>query len=89
MEDPRDIRAHLLMVLISVTGAAAVMWMELPEGQRMMIALTLKARLHRLLHRAARRAGHLGMGSELAGHAPSAGAGYGIAYRLARLRDRL
>ena len=88
-ENPRSIGLHLLMVIISVAGAAAITWLELPESQRMMLALTVKARLHRLLHQAARRAGHLGMGSELRGHHPSAEAGYGAAYRLARWRDRL
>ena len=89
MEEPRDIRAHLLMVVISVAGAAAIAWLELPEGQRMMLVLTVKARLHRVLHRTARRAGYLGMASELRGHHESAVTGYGVAYRLARLRDRL
>ena len=89
MEEPRDIRGHLLMVVISVAGAVMIAWTELPPGQRMMVALTVKARLHRVLHRAARRAGYLGMGSELRGHRPSASTGYGVAYRLARLRDRL
>ena len=41
------------------------------------------------LHRAARRAGHAGMGSELSGWRQSAAAGYGLAYRLAQARDRL
>lgn len=90
MEKPEDsVRVHLLMVIISVAGAAAIAWLELPETHRMMLVLTTRDRLRKLLHRAARRAGHLGMGSELAGHRPSAGAGYGVAYRLARLRDRV
>lgn len=89
MEDPRPVRAQLIMVIISVAGAAMVTWMELAPDQRMMMTLTVKARLHRLLHRAARRAGYLGMASELAGHRESASTGYGVAYRLARLRDRL
>ena len=89
MEEPRDIRLHLLMVVISVAGAAAIAWMELPPDHRMMAVLTVKARLHRVLHRAARRAGYLGMSSELRGHHESSAAGYGVAYRLAQLRDRL
>lgn len=89
MEETRDLRLHLLMVIISVAGAAAIAWMELPPDQRLMAMLTVKARLHKMLHRAARRAGYLGMASELAGHRESANTGYGLAYRLARLRDRL
>lgn len=88
MED-RSVRVQLVMVAISAAGAALITWMELSPDQRMMMTLTARARLHRVLHRAARRAGHLGMASELAGHQPSASTGYGVAYRLARLRDRL
>ena len=90
MEDqPRNLKVHLLMVAISVAGAAAITWMELPADQRMMLTLSAKARLHKILHRAARRAGYLGMGSELRGYGPSSRTGYGVAYRLATWRDRL
>lgn len=88
MED-RPVRIQLVMVAVSVMGAALITWMELAPDQRMMMTLTVKARLHKMLHRAARRAGYLGMASELRGHHPSTEVGYGVAYRLARLRDRL
>jgi hypothetical protein len=80
---------HLLMTLISVAGMAVMVWMELPEGQRSMLTLELRAGLHKHLHAAAQRLGHSGMGSELAAHMPTARASYGLAYRLARWRDQV
>ena len=80
---------HLLMTLISVAGMAAVVWMELPPSQRMMVTLVIRERSYRVLHAAARGAGRLGMGSELRAHMPTATASYGLAYRLARWRDRV
>ena len=80
---------HLLMVAISVAGAAAIMWMEMPPDHRSMMVLTMRSRCHRALHSAARRAGRLGMSSELRGYGESAAAGYGLAYQLSRLRDRI
>lgn len=88
-QQPPRIWLHLLMTLISVAGAAAILWMELPPDQRSMMVLEARVAVQRRAHRLAVRAGHLGMGSELRSHLPAAAAGYGIAYRLARLRDRL
>ena len=88
-ENERGIWAHLLMTLISVTGLAASVWMTLPESERLMVRLTVKAWLHKNLHQGARRAGQAGMGAELHEHMPSALASYSLAYRLSRWRDKL
>jgi len=80
---------HLLMTLISLAGAAVLIWMELPPSQRMMMSLELRKRSYRALHVAARAAGRWGMTSELREYGPSAAASYGLAYRLGRLRDRV
>jgi hypothetical protein len=81
--------SRLLMLAVSIMGTAVLVWMEVPPDQRIMWTLTAKTRLQRWLNRAAHRAGHAGMGSELSGWQQSAACGYGVAYRLARLRDRL
>jgi hypothetical protein len=80
---------HLIMTLISVAGMAVMVWMELPETQRQLMLIQGRVKLYAGLHRAAHRAGRAGMGSELARHMPSAHASYGLAYRLARWRDRV
>lgn len=89
MEDQESVKARLLMLAVSITGTAVLVWMELPPDQRMMLGLEARTRMQRWLNRAARRAGHAGMGSELSGWRQSAGACYGLACRLARARDRL
>jgi hypothetical protein len=81
--------AHLLMTLITLAGVALIMWMESPEWQRQMIARTTRARARRFAALVAARSGHQSMGSELSGRTIEAEAGYGITYRLSRLRDRL
>ena len=90
MEDrtPRT-RDQILMLALSAAATALVAWMEIPEQQRLWITLTVRVKLQRLAHGAARRAGHLGMGRELRDDLPSAAASYGLAYRLSRLRDRM
>ena len=90
MEDrtPR-MRDQMIMLALSVIGTAAIAWMEIPEQQRLWIVLSMRVRLQRCLHVAARRAGHLGMGRELHDDPASAAASYGIAYRLSQFRDRL
>jgi len=77
------------MLALSVLATAAMVWMELPPDQRAMMLLTARSNLQKFAHRAARRAGHAGMGSELNHWPVPAQAGYGLAYRLSRLRDRL
>jgi hypothetical protein len=89
MDQPGSVWKHLLITVISVAGAMMIVWAELPPDQRMMTLLTVRGRLQRGLHAAATHAGHLGMGSELAAHEPTAQASYGLAYRLAQLRDRM
>jgi hypothetical protein len=91
MQDPHQqpVWQYLLTTLIGIAGMAAMIWMELPPSQRMMLSLEIRRRSYRVLHAAARQAGRWGMGSELADHAESMAFGYGVAYRLARLRDRI
>jgi hypothetical protein len=55
----------------------------------MMVSLEIRRRTYRALHTSARVVGHYGMGSELADHRESAAASYGLAYWLARWRDRI
>ena len=89
MDQLGSVWKHLMITVISVAGAMVIVWAELPPDQRAMTLLTIRARLHRDLHQCAARAGRLGMASELASHGPTAHAGYGLAYRLSQLRDRL
>jgi len=80
---------QILVVVVSVLGAAVVAWSEMPPDQRKWTVLAARSRVQRWAHRGAQQAGQLGMGSEIAGHQPTAAAGYGLAYRLSVLRDRL
>jgi hypothetical protein len=80
---------HLLITVISVTGALMIVWAELPPDQRAWTVLEGRARLHRCLQSAAAQAGRLGMRHELSAHEPTAHASYGLAYRLSQMRDRL
>ena len=89
MEEQQSLRSQLIMLAVSITGTAILVWMELPPDHRVMLALEIRTRLGKWMHRAARQAGHAAMGSELSGWRQSAAAGYGLAYRLARARDRL
>jgi hypothetical protein len=54
-----------------------------------MVSLSARSAARRHLGRAARRAGRAAMGSELAGRPGPAGAGYGLAYRLSVMAERL
>lgn len=76
-----------LTVTLLILGAAA--WLETPEWQRQAIIARGKTRARRIAARLARLYGHRAMGHELAGHDNAAEAGYGMAYRLSVLRDRL
>lgn len=80
---------NLLVTLVTLGGAAALMWMELPEYQREMIRRAARLRLQRAAGAAARSSGHRAMGDELSGRLREALAGYGFTYRLSTLRDRL
>jgi hypothetical protein len=80
---------HLLMTAITLTGVGVMMWMEAPEWQRETIRRGIRHRLRQLAAAAARASGHRAMGDELGGHLDQAHAGYGITYRISRLRDRL
>ena len=83
------LRDQIIMLTLSVIGTAAMVWMEIPEAERMWIVIRARTRLQRAAHAAARHAGHLGMGRELHHDEPTAAVSYGLAYRLSRLRDRL
>lgn len=85
----QNLQSQLLMLAVSIAGTAILVWMEVPADQRMMWTLEARTRAQKWIGRLARRAGHAGMGSELSGWRQSAACGYGLAYRLARLRDRL
>lgn len=76
-----------LAIMLIAMGAAA--WMETPEWQRQAILARVKHHGRRFAARLARMYGHRAMGQELAGHEDAAAAGYGLAYRLSLLRDRL
>jgi hypothetical protein len=89
MEQDQNLKSQLLMLAVSITGTAILVWMELPPDHRTMLALEARMRIGKWMHRAARQAGHAAMGSELSGWRQSAAAGYGLAYRLAKARDRL
>jgi hypothetical protein len=89
MDNDESLKSRLLMLAVSIAGTAILVWMELPPDHRMMIGLETRARLQRWLHRAALRAGRAGIASEVSGWRQSAAAGYGVAYRLSRARDRL
>ena len=89
MESDQSLKSQLLMLAVSITGTAILVWMELPPDHRVMLALETKTHLQKWLHRAALRAARAGMGSELSGWRQSAAAGYGLAYRLAKLRERV
>ena len=85
MEDRHPIRQ--LILVLAVTGIAV--WAELPDWQRRLVTARVKLASRKALGWMARRTGHRAMGDELAGHDDAADAGYGVAYRLSRLRDRL
>lgn len=75
--------------LVTLGMLAGVMWMEVPDWQRQATIRACRVKAHRLLSRVARASGRRAMGDELAGHRAEAEAGYGITYRLSRLRDRV
>lgn len=68
---------------------AVMMWLEMPDWQRQAVKAKTLARLRKITAALARRTGHAAMGDELAGRPDAARAGYGLAYRLSMLRDRL
>jgi hypothetical protein len=80
---------HLLMTAITAGGVVVIMWMEAPEWQREAIRRAIRYRLRKLATRLAASSGHRAMGDELSGRKSEAEAGYGVTYRLSRLRDAL
>ena len=84
-EDRHPVRQIVLLLI--VTGIMA--WSELPDWQRAAIQARTLAKARRVAAWMARRSGHAAMGDELAGHNDAALAGYSLAYRLSKLRDRL
>lgn len=86
MEENRH-PARQVILLLLVTGV--MVWSELPDWQRAAIRARVAVRTRRAVAWMARRSGHAAMGDELAGHSDAALAGYSLAYRLSKLRDRL
>jgi len=85
MEDRHPVRQ--MMMLIAAAGL--MMWLEMPDWQRRALIARVRLRVKRTAAWMAYRSGHRAMGDELAGHDDAADAGYGVAYRLSLLRDRL
>lgn len=87
MEPRRPGKAELLMALLSTATMAALTWYSMASpAEREQARMRALAGLHRLAGRLARRAGHKGMGDELAGRDYQR---YSVAFRLSQLRDRL
>lgn len=76
-------------LLMAAGMLAVIVWAELPEWQRALIASKIRHRTRLLMAWLARRSGHVAMGDELAGRPESAKAGYAWAFRLSQLRDKL
>jgi hypothetical protein len=74
---------------LAVLIAGIAVWAETPAWQRQIVTAAVKSRTRRVVAWMARRYGHAAMGDELAGRDDAAEAGYGLAYRLSQLRDRL
>jgi len=85
MDGPRPVRQ--MLILIGLAGV--MMWAQMPDWQRQMVIARLRLKARMAAAWMARRTGHRAMGDELAGHDDAADAGYGFAYRLSLLRDRL
>lgn len=67
----------------------AMAWGMLPEHRRRLILMRTVHLCQRAAGRAARHAGHAGMGNELAGRAGDAARHYTSAEQLGRARDQL
>jgi hypothetical protein len=78
-----------LMIITSLTGLAAAIWMEMSPAERQLAIASARATAHRVLHRAARMAGRQGIADEANGYPAAARVQYGIAYRLASWRDKV
>lgn len=85
MEDRHPIRQ--IVLLLTLAGIMA--WIEMPDWQRRMVIARLRSRTRAALAWMARRSGHRAMGDELSGHGEAADAGYGFTFRLSQLRDRI
>ena len=46
MNEDQSLKSQLLMLAVSITGTAILVWMELPPDQRVMLALEAKTRLY-------------------------------------------
>jgi hypothetical protein len=82
MPEPR--KPGLAEKLAAVASTLVITWFMMPAQERYWIKLKALALLHQVSGRHARRAGHLGMGDELAGRDF---ARYRVAYRLSLARD--
>jgi hypothetical protein len=77
-----------LQQLAAMALTLMAMWMMLPEHQRRLLVMRATVAVQRVAGRAARREGHAGMGSELAGRTGDAARSYLTAFHLSRARDR-
>jgi hypothetical protein len=78
-----------LMIVTSLTGLAAAIWMEMSPAERQLAIASARSMAYRMLHRGARMAGRQGIADEVNGWPGAARVQYGIAYRLARWRDKV
>ena len=85
MEDRHPVRQLILLLLM----AGLMAWAEMPDWQRRMVLSRLRERARRTVAWMAYRTGHRAMGDELDGRPDAADAGYGFAFRLSTLRDKL
>jgi len=84
MSEPRQ--PGTLEALLALASTAAMAWCVMPPQERLWLKLSALRRLHGLTARAAYRAGHRGMGDELARQDFQR---YEVAYWLSRARDEL
>lgn len=76
-----------LTLMLVMVGVAA--WSEMPDWQRDLVRARVRTGARRVVGWMARRTGHRAMTDELDGRPGEAQAGYGFAYRLSVLRDKL
>lgn len=84
MSEPQ--KPPLLETLLALASTLAMAWCVMPPQERLWLKLSALQKLHRVSGQLARKAGHRGMGDELAGRDFQR---YDIAYWLSAVRDRL
>lgn len=84
-QDPMTARLKLLEVLMGLALTFWCLWTMIPEHRRQLMKMRLIAQAERVAQNAARRAGALSMGAELA----TGQQNYSMAYGLSLLREQL